>query len=177
MGLFLSAQAAERLRQDLREETSRDLRLRRASIAVSLAGMASMAAVALYQTGLVRHLPDPPLRRFDSDSVNASETAYHWGVPDGTITLAGHATNLLMAAIGGRERARRHPWVPIVASAKAAAEAAVAIRYLFYEMPIAQKRWCGYCIVDAIAHIGTFLLTLPEAVTTVAQRRQQWRQS
>jgi hypothetical protein len=38
-------------------------------------------------------VPDPPLRRFDSDRVNASDTAYQYGVPDGTLTLAGHATN------------------------------------------------------------------------------------
>jgi hypothetical protein len=31
-------------------------------------------------------------------------------------------------------------------------------------MPVVEKMWCGYCIVDAVSHIGTFLLTVPEAV-------------
>jgi hypothetical protein len=62
-------------------------------VALSLIGMASMTAVTLYQMGLIRYVPDPPLRRFDSDRVNASDTAYQYGVPDGTLTLAGHATN------------------------------------------------------------------------------------
>ena len=48
------------------------LRRRRAIIATSLAGMASMSLVSLYQTGLIDHLPDLPLHAFDSDKVSAS---------------------------------------------------------------------------------------------------------
>jgi hypothetical protein len=36
--------------------------------------------VTLFQTGLVRHLPDPPLPGFDSDKVNSSDLAYRLGV-------------------------------------------------------------------------------------------------
>jgi uncharacterized membrane protein len=130
--------------------------------------MASMAAVTLYQMGLIRHLPDPPLHRFDSDQVNASDIAYQYGVPDGTLTLAGHATNAAMAAFGGVRRAAEQPWVPIAASGKAGLEAAVATKYLFYQMPVVEKKWCGYCIVDALMHIGAFALTLPEALRAIS---------
>lgn len=158
----------QRLREELQEGDTPDLRRRRGIVALSLIGMASMAAVTLYQMGLIRHLPDPPLRRFDSDRVNASDTAYQYGVPDGTLTLAGHATNAAMAAFGGVRRAAEQPWAPIAASGKAGLEAAVAAKYLFYQMPVVEKKWCGYCIVDALMHIGTFALTLPEAAKALS---------
>jgi uncharacterized membrane protein len=164
----LDSAQSKRLREELQHRTHRDLRLRRLAIGLSLIGLASMVPVSLFQTGAIRHLPDPPLRRFDSDGVNSSETAYHYGGPDGPMSLAGHAVNIAIAAYGGTERAVRQPWIPLLAAAKAGAEAAIAVKYLFYEMPIAQKRWCGYCIVDALMHMGTFALILPEAARSAA---------
>ena len=153
----------QQLREELQEGDTPDLRRRRGIVAFSLIGMASMAAVTLYRMGLIRHLPDPPAPRFDSDRVNGSDTAYQYGLPDGTLTLAGHATNAAMAASGGICRAVEQPWVPLAASGKAGLEAAVAAKYLFYQMPVVEKKWCGYCIVDALMHLGTFALTLAEA--------------
>jgi uncharacterized membrane protein len=154
--------ALDRARHDLREGGSPDLRRRRAVIGLSLVGMASMAVVSLLQTGVVRHVPDPPLRGFDSDRVNASDVAYQFGVPDGTLSLAAFAVNVPLAAAGGADRARRHRWLPLLAAGKAAIEATAAAWY-FYQMPAREKAWCGYCIVGALASFGVCALTLPEA--------------
>jgi len=159
------------LRRELQQDHSVAMRRRRAIIGLSLIGMGSMAIVSAFQTGLLKHLPDPPLDLFQSDEVNSSDTAYHWGVPDGTISLASHATNIVLAAYGRRDRAAAEPWIPLAACVKAAAETAVAVRYLFYEMPIVQKKWCGYCITDALMHIGTFSVTVPEAWAALTGRR------
>ena len=35
-----------------------------------------MTAVTLLQTGIVKHLPDPPIGNFDSDRVNSSDTLF-----------------------------------------------------------------------------------------------------
>src|SRR4051794_11929512 len=118
----------QQLREELRDGETHDVRRRRGIVALSLIGMASMAAVTLYQMGLIRHLPDPPLPGFDSDRVNASDTAYQYGAPDGTLTLAGHATNVVLAAYGGIHRAAVQPWVSIAASGKASVDAAVAAK-------------------------------------------------
>lgn len=152
----------QELRQDLQEGDTPDLRRRRGVIGLSLLGMASMAAVSLLQTGMVKHLPDPPLDNFNSDKVNSSETAYQFGVPDGTVSLAGLAANIPIAAFGGADRARQQPWVPLVAAGKAAVEA-VAAGWYFYQMPAKEKAWCGYCIMGALASFGILALTLPEA--------------
>ena len=74
------------LRKELQDGTGEDLNYRRGIIALSLIGMGAMTAVTLLQTGIVKHLPDPPLPDFDSDKVNSSDTAYALGVPDGAMS-------------------------------------------------------------------------------------------
>ena len=78
----------QKLRKELQNGTSEGLKKRRGIIALSLLGMGAMTAVTLLQTGIVKHLPDPPLPDFDSDKVNSSDTAYALGVPDGAMSLA-----------------------------------------------------------------------------------------
>jgi uncharacterized membrane protein len=150
------------LRGQLQEGSSPDVWRRRGIIITSLIGMANMAAVTLLQTGIVKHLPDPPLEGFDSDKVNSSDTAYALGTPDGTLSLAGLAMNLPLAGFGGESRAEKTPYVPIVAAAKAGIEA-LAAGWYFYQMPAKEKKWCAFCIVGAIANFTVFALTVPEA--------------
>lgn len=150
------------LRRELQKGDNENLKLRRGIIALSLLGMGAMTAVSLFQTGIVKHLPDPPLPDFDSDKVNSSDTAYALGVPDGTISLAGLAANIPLAAFGGGDRTEKMPLVPLAAAAKASVEAVVAGWY-FYQMPTKEKKWCGYCILGAAANVGIAALTLMEA--------------
>ncbi|WEX09809.1 vitamin K epoxide reductase family protein [Chelativorans sp. AA-79] len=161
------------LRRSLQENDSRAMDYRRAIVGASLIGIASMAVVTLLQTGIVRHLPDPPTRRphFDSDKVNSSEEAYSYGMPDGPLAIAMHAMNLVFAAAGPPDRFRWRPWLPLAAAFASAAQAAIAAKYLFYQMPKVDKAWCPYCIVDALTHFATFALTLPELARVMLPRR------
>lgn len=157
----------EELSRSLRRDSGSGLAFRRAIVISSLAGVASMAPVTLYQMGIIKRLPDVPAKLFDSNKVNASRTAYLFGMPDGPISLAGHAINLALATVGAPGRSQRRPWLAWLASAKAGLEAAVAVRYLFYQMPVKEGKWCPYCITDAVAHTATFGLTLRESVQAV----------
>jgi len=162
----------KRLRRELQQGATSDLWRRRAIIGLSLVGMTAMAAVSLFQTGIVEHLPDPPLENFNSDKVNSSDTAYMLGVPDGTLSLASLAANVPLAAFGGADRAREQPLVPLVAAGKAAIEAAVAGWY-FYQMPTKERAWCGYCIAGALCNFGIAALTAPEAHKALARLRDK----
>lgn len=155
-----------RLSADLRGDDRLEMQLRRAAVATSLIGIASMAAVTLYQTGVLRHLPDPPLDGFDADGVN-HPGADAWGAPDGFAHMRSHAVSMALAAAGTADRGRERPWLPLLAAGYAAAQALTAARDLS-RMPREHKAWCGYRIVDAVATLITFLLTLPEAGRTVA---------
>ena len=152
----------QQLRKELQEGKGKGLKKRRGIIALSLLGMGAMTAVTLLQTGIIGHLPDPPLPDFDSDKVNSSDTAYALGVPDGAMSLASLAANIPIAAFGGEDRAEEMPLVPLAAAAKSTVEAAVAGWY-FYQMPAKEGKWCGYCIVGALANIGIAVLSIPEA--------------
>lgn len=151
------------LRSQLQNSTQADMRRRRAIILTSLVGMTSMGLVSLLQTGILRHLPDPPLDSFDSGKVNSSDTAYALGAPDGTLSLAGLGLNLPLAGFGGVARSEQAPYVPLAAAVKSGIEA-VAAGWYFYQMPAKEKKWCAYCIAGAIANAAIFALSLPEAI-------------
>ncbi len=165
MALGTGLKPAE-LRNQLQGSSNADMRRRRTIVGLSLFGMANMAIVSLLQTGIVKHLPDPPSGSFDSDKVNSSDTAYRLGTPDGTLSIAGLAANLPLAGFGGDSRFETIPYVPIAASLKSAAEA-IAAGWYFYQMPTKEKKWCAYCIGGAIANFGIFALTLPEALKAI----------
>lgn len=153
-----------RLRQQIQQDRSGNMRRRRAAIAVSLVGIATMAATTLLQMGAVKHLPDPPVGNFNTRKVNLSDEAFSYGGPDSPINILAHAFNIVAASTGAPDRARQHPWLPLLAAALEAPQSLIAAKYLFYQMPYVDKAWCPYCIIDALAHFATLGLVLPEAV-------------
>lgn len=155
------------LRGDIQNSGDFEMQMRRGVVVASLVGIAAMALTTLLQTGVVRNLPDPKVGNFDTRRVNLSEEAYSYGGPDSPVTIAAHAGNLVLASMGGSDRAQRHPWLPIAAGVAAAAQAAVAAKYLFYQMPKVDRAWCPYCIVDALTHFATVALVLPEAARAI----------
>lgn len=154
--------APSQLRTELQKSNAPEMILRRAVIGTSIVGIAAMAATTLYQSGLVKHLPDPPEQDFDSDRVNASEEAYSYGTPDSPLSIISHAVNIALATAGGKKRAQKAPWLAIGATIATLPAALTAAQYLFYQMPVKEKRWCGYCVTDALSHIATFGFTLFE---------------
>ena len=160
---MLVSEESRQLRRDLQRGTTTPMRLRRAIIGTSVVGMAAMVPVTVLQTGLIHHLPDPPLKGFHSDAANSSLIAYKFGVPDGAMSVASFAVNIPLAAFGKADRAQTKPLIPLIATGKAAVDVASSAWY-FNEMRRG-KKWCPYCIVGAISSLAVFLLTLPEACT------------
>jgi len=163
----------QELRRGIQRSQSREMRLRRGVVATSLLGIASMAIVTLLQSGILKHLKDPPKGNFKSDKVNSSDEAYSYGGPDAPIAITSHAVNIVLATTGMPERSVTQPWLPLLAALTAGAQAAMAAKYLFYQMPKVDKAWCPYCIFDALTHFATVALTLPEAARTMRQLRRR----
>jgi uncharacterized membrane protein len=160
------------LRRDLRTTAHEPgILLRRAIVGASLIGTACMAITTLFQAGMVRHLPDPPIEGFDSDKVNASDLAYGWGMPDSPLSIGSHSAAIALATAGGADRAETHPLLPLAATAAAIPAAVTAARYLFHDMPVREKGWCPYCIVDALAHLAVFGFTLWESKKAIDRLR------
>jgi uncharacterized membrane protein len=69
--------------------------------------LATLVPVALYQSGVLPRLPDPPLGVFDSERITTSDAAHPLGIPDGWLGLASFATTLALAILAKRHGAAR----------------------------------------------------------------------
>ncbi len=154
----------------LRRGDDPELRRRRGVIALSLVGVTMGQAVAAFQTGLIRHLPDPP-GPFDSDRVDASEYAYkRLQTPDGLPMIGTYALTATLAATGGPDRPRTLPYLPLALAAKALFDVVLTIE-------LAREEWaenhalCAYCQVATFASIGTLALAIPDARRALATVR------
>lgn len=161
--LVQSKPSARQLSETLRKGAGPFLAGRRRIAALMLGASASMGVIAAYQMGLIRHLPDLPLPGFDADEVDASAQAYRYGsAPDGTWGLLNYAATLVLAAMGGADRAERYPWLPVALAAKVGADAAGAAK-LTVDQWTKHRAFCGWCLAAAGATFAALPAALPEA--------------
>lgn len=164
-----SSKAAERISDDLRRGAGEHLTRRRRQTALMLGATAAMGVISLYQTGILRRLPDPPLPGIDSDRVDASGEAYRMlHTPDATVSIANYGASLALIAMGGSDRARETPLIPLLAAGKLAYDAAGAV-WLTLEQVTKHRAICAYCLAAAAASVAALPQALPEA-------RVAWRQ-
>lgn len=71
------------------------------------AAAASLVPVLAYQTGLLRHLPDPPGAIFDSDRIADSKAAHPFGVPDAALGIASYSATIALIVMAPRYPAAR----------------------------------------------------------------------
>lgn len=111
--------------------------------------MATLAPVALVQLHILKDLPDPPGRFFNSKRVVTSKGAYHLGIPDGMLGMASYGITLalLLAATPERRLVRR------LLRGKLAWDATMAIRHVRQQVT-QHKRICSWCMGVAVATAG-----------------------
>ena len=153
------------------EELSRQLRLgsggflkrRREVVGLSLAAAGSLGIVTLYQTGLIPHVPEPPLPFLDADAVDAAPEAYaRLSMPDGILGIGNHTVTMALAAAGGQDRATEHPWLPLALAAKVAFDTFVAYATTLEQWE-KHRAFCLWCLLSAGASVATVPLVLPES--------------
>lgn len=141
-----------------------DLKRRRAIFALSMAGVCIAQIVSLYQVGIIKHLPDPPLDVFDSDKVDASDYAYKRGqTPDGVFMLFTYASTAWLAALGGKNRVETLSWAPLLMGAKAFVDVLTNLE-LTREEWNDNKKLCTYCQTASLLSFVTLFLAAPEAL-------------
>ena len=93
--------------------------------------------MTLYQTGILRRLPDPPIGPFDSERVNASDYAYkRLQVPDAVLMMGTYAATAGLAAAGGQHRAEQSSLLPLAMAAKTAFDVAT-------NLTLASEEWAA----------------------------------
>jgi hypothetical protein len=152
-----------RLSWELRRGRGRRLRRRRQVVALQLLGVAAMSPIVLYQMGLIRHLPEPPLSWLDADRVDAADEAYAiLETPDAVLGIVNYGVTMALAAASGADRAARRPWLPLALAAKVVVDAGNAGR-----LTAAQWRghrvFCFWCLLGAAASVASVPLVVAEA--------------
>lgn len=150
------------LSKELREGQSADLTRRRWVLGLSLVGTAMGAIVSLYQTGIIRTLPDPPGSIFDSARVDASDYGYRrLQTPDALMMVVSYGVTAWLAGAGGKDRAGALPWVPVAMGLKIVADVLTALE-LGREEWQENKALCAYCQVATICSLASAALAFPE---------------
>ena len=158
-----SSVAAERVSDDLRRGAGDFLEQRRAIAGLTSFASVALGVVGLYQFGIIRRVPEPPLSLLDADRVDASGEAYQQlKTPDAALGLVSAAATLVLAGMGARDRAETAPWVPLALAAKTAADAGAGL-YLLVEQISKHRKICSWCTVAAIAQLMTLPVAVPEA--------------
>jgi len=154
---------ARQLSHELREADNADLRRRRQIIGLSLVGAAMGGIVTLYQTGIIKRLPDPPVPIFDSSRVDASDYGYkRMQTPDGVMMLFTYALTIWLAAAGGKDRVRQMPALPVALALKTLADALLNIEFAREEWG-ENKAFCAYCQTASLCSLASVIVAYPEA--------------
>jgi uncharacterized membrane protein len=163
----------KQLSRQLRRDEDHFLNERRGIVACGLAAVGAMGVITLYQIGIIKHLPEPPLPGFDADKVDASEEAYsYFQTPDAFIGLGSYAATMGLAAMGAKDRAATQPWIPLALLAKTTADAAQAAK-LTIDQWTKHKAFCFWCLLAAAATFAALPLAVPEAVEAVNHLRKK----
>lgn len=148
------------IREELLSGESDDLRRRRKLIALSALGLVDFSIISLYQTGVIKKLPDIPHPLFDSNKVNTAPDAYMMGAPDGPISAVVYASTMVLASAGGDEDSGRKPILDVMLGGAVAGNAAGAAYYL-YNMVFKQKKICLYCVTGAVINFASAAVVAP----------------
>lgn len=144
--------------------TARAFARRRGVAGLALLSAGSMGVIALYQLGLIEHLPDLPAPGPDSEAVVGSDEAYaRLDVPDAVLGLASYAVTLGLAAAGGADRASRQPWLPLAPGVKLTIDAAQAGGRALGRWP-KHRALCSWCLLAAGATFAALPLAAPEVM-------------
>jgi uncharacterized membrane protein len=165
----MNAKSPAELGRELREGTSPFLKRRRGILGLTLFSSAVLAGVALYQTGILKKLPQPSWRGFDAEKVNGSAEAYSiLTIPDGLLGFASYAVTACLVGAGSEERSRMNPWLPITMGLKLLADAAFAGKLTLDEC----RKFQAFSLWSLLAASATFAalpLALPEAKAALHQ--------
>ena len=136
---------------------------RRAIAGLSILSATVLGGIALFQVGILKHLPDPPWPAFDADAVHGSPEAYRLlGTPDALLGMASYSVTACLAAMGSADRGRAC-WIPLAMGAKTAADAAMAIR-LGLKQATQFRKYSIWSLLVTASTLGALALAIPEVI-------------
>ena len=120
-------------------------------VGLGVFAVADSLVVLMRQTGLLRRLPDPPSRVFDSNQVVTSPEAYPLGIPDAAPAIALYVAEI---ALAGRKPGGPLDRVGDPLLKLGVGFGAVAAASYLYQMLFRERKLCPYCLSAAAAAFG-----------------------
>jgi uncharacterized membrane protein len=158
----MMAENPAELGRQLREGSGAFLRRRRGILGLALFSSAVLAEVALYQTGILKKLPQPRWPGFDAEKVNGSAEAYSiLEIPDGLLGMASYAATACLAGAGSVNRSRTKPLLPVAMGLKLLVDAVFAGKLTLDEY----KKFQAFSLWSLLVAGATFAavpLAIPE---------------
>ncbi len=159
----------EQLSADLREGSSKFLKNRRSIVGLSLFSAGVMGGIGLYQMGVFKKIPEPPLPRLNAEKVNGSAQAYsHLATPDALLGMTSYAITACLAGAGAQSRWKTHSWIPLGMAAKTILDAAMAGK-LTVDQWTKYRAFCFWCLLTTAATLSVLPLAWPEARAALRQ--------
>ena len=146
------------IRKELRTGQSEELAGKRKIVALSVLGLIDFGVLSLYQTGIIKKLPDLPLSLFDANKVSASKEAFLFGLPDGPIASTLYSLTMVLATAGGSKRTGRSFVFDKLLNGLVSISAAVGLFYL--SAMVKNKKVCLYCFTGAVINFASAAIQL-----------------
>ncbi len=144
------------------------LRRRRRVVAGAMASTACMGVASLYQTGVLRRIPELPLDLFDAGRVEASAQAYQLlRMPDAPLAVVSFGLTAALAAAAGAGGGRDVQAVRVALGGKALVDLAYSVK-LMSDQVTKHGRLCSWCLTTTVGAA----IALPPAL---AEGRAGWR--
>ncbi len=163
----------DELGRELRDGSTKYLRRRRGIIGLSFFSCAVLGAVALHQIGILKKLPEPRWRAFNSRKVNGSAEAYAiLSVPDAFLGLASYSVTACLASRGSEERWKSHPLMPIGMGLKLLGDAVFAGKLTLDEC----RKFKAFSVWSLLTTAATWTalpLAIPETNAAIRRLREQ----
>lgn len=152
---------------DLRCGSGKLLANRRGIIGLSLFSAGVMGAIALYQTGILKKIPEPPVSIFNAQKVIGSAEAYsRMATPDALQGMTSYAITACLAGMGSQTRSKTHPWIPLGMAAKLIFDAALASK-LTYKEWTKYRALCFWCLLSTGATLASLRLGIAESKAAI----------
>lgn len=155
-----------KLGRALRKDRSPLMRRRRIAVGLSLASTATLGFISLFQTGIIRKLPDPPIKRFKASAVSSSGEGYLMGIPDALLGMVSYTVTASLIAGGPPDRVRKLPWLPAAAMVKTGLDTIVSLRLARIQFRDL-RLYCVYCLAATGMTVAAAPLTWGEGVKAV----------
>ena len=107
--------------------------------------LTTLVPVALYQTGAIGSLPDPPFPLFASERITKSKDAKPLGIPDGLLGIASFSATLTLALLS-----KRSPRARQLLGAKLALDGSAAAFNVVRQV-VSFGKLCSWCTGTAVA--------------------------